>query len=80
MYHLRDPVQFWQAYCSAYTCIIRKGRCIMIDFILAGLVYLGVMFVVFFCFSFVTVGITYLLANTARRCTNWMRQPRHALK
>ncbi len=52
----------------------------MIDFILAGLVYLGVMFIVFFCFSFVTVGITYLLANTARRCTNWMRQPRHALK
>jgi len=52
----------------------------MIDFILAGLVYLGVMFIVFFCFSFVTVGITYLLANTARRCTNWMRLPNPAVK
>lgn len=52
----------------------------MIDFILAGLVYLGLMFVVFFCVSFVTVGITYLLANTARRCTNWMRPPNPAIK
>jgi hypothetical protein len=47
----------------------------MIDFILAGTVYLGVMFVVFFCFSFITVGITCLLARAARRCAGWMRQP-----
>jgi hypothetical protein len=52
----------------------------MFDFILAGLVYLGVMFFVFFCFSLITVGITYLLANTARRCTNWMRPPDPAVK
>ena len=47
----------------------------MIDFILAAVAYLLVMFVVFFCFSFVTVGITYALANAARRCADWMRQP-----
>jgi hypothetical protein len=52
----------------------------MIDFILAGMVYLGVMFAVFFCLSFVTVGITYTLANAARRCANWMRQPGPATK
>ena len=52
----------------------------MIDFIFAGVAYLGVMFAVFFCLSFVTVGITYILANAAKRCANWMRPPNPAMK
>lgn len=52
----------------------------MIDFIIAGMVYLLVMFVVFFCLAFVTIGINYAVAMFARRCLNWLRQPDLALK
>ena len=52
----------------------------MIDFIVAGIVYLVVMFVVFFCLSFVTIGITYAVAGFARRFLSWFREPGLALK
>ncbi len=52
----------------------------MIDFIIAGIIYLLVMFVVFFCFSFVTIGITYAVTTFARKCLSWLRQPDLALK
>jgi hypothetical protein len=47
----------------------------MIDFILAGALYLGVMFIISFCLSFVTIGITYSVATCIRRCVNRFRQP-----
>lgn len=47
----------------------------MIDFILAGALYLGVMFLVSFCLSFVTIGITYSVTAGIRRFMNRMRQP-----
>jgi hypothetical protein len=52
----------------------------MIDFVLAGLMYLGLMFTVLFCFSFVTIGITYAAATCVRRCLQLVRQPNFALK
>ncbi len=52
----------------------------MIDFIFAGVIYLALMFVVLFCFSFVTIGITYATTAFVRRCLNWFRQPDLALK
>ena len=52
----------------------------MIDFLLAGILYLGVMFVVFFSLSFVTIGITYAVAAFARRCIARLHQPDLALK
>lgn len=52
----------------------------MIDFILAGMLYLGVMFVVFFCLSFITIGITYSFAAFARHCVSRLRQPHLAMK
>jgi hypothetical protein len=52
----------------------------MVDFIFAGILYLGVMFVVFFSLSFVTIGITYVIAAFARRCIARLRQPNLALK
>jgi hypothetical protein len=52
----------------------------MIDFILAGIIYLALMVVVLFCFSFVTIGITYATAVFIRRCVQWLRQPHLAIK
>ena len=52
----------------------------MFDFVVAGVIYLLVMFIVFFCFSFVTIGITYMVAVVFRRCLSWMRQPNLAIK
>lgn len=52
----------------------------MIDFVLAGIMFLGLMFAVMFCFSFVTIGITYAAASFVRRCLNWVRQPHLAIK
>lgn len=52
----------------------------MIDFVLAGLMYLALMFAVLFCFSFVTIGITYAAASFIRRCLQWVRQPYLAMK
>lgn len=47
----------------------------MIDFILAGILYLGVMFIVSFSLSFVTIGVTYSVTSFIRRCINRYRQP-----
>ena len=52
----------------------------MIDFVFAGLLYLALMFVVLFCFSFITIGITYATAAFIRRCLQWIHQPDLALK
>jgi hypothetical protein len=52
----------------------------MIDFVLAGMMYLALMFAVLFCFSFVTIGITYVAASFIRRCLHWVRQPNYAIK
>lgn len=53
---------------------------VMIDFIFAGLIYLGLMFAVLFCFSFITIGITYAASAIVRRCVPWNRRPHPALK
>ena len=47
----------------------------MIDFIVAAILYLGVMFVVFFLVSFVTIGISYAAAAFIRRCFQGHRAP-----
>jgi hypothetical protein len=47
----------------------------MIDFIVAAILYLGVMFTVFFCVSFVTIGIAYAAAAFFRRCLHGFRSP-----
>ena len=52
----------------------------MVDFIIAGILYLSIMFVVFFCLSFVTIGLTYSAAAFVKRCQQWRRQPDFALK
>jgi hypothetical protein len=52
----------------------------MIDFIVAAVLYLSLMFVVLFCFSFVTIGIAMAVTGCARRCLNWFRSPDLALK
>jgi F0F1-type ATP synthase assembly protein I len=52
----------------------------MIDFVLAGLIYLVLMFAVLFCFSFITIGITYAAVSLVRRCVCLVRQPHLAIK
>jgi hypothetical protein len=52
----------------------------MIDFVLAGLMYLALMFVVLFCFSFITIGITYAAASFLRRYVHRVRPPHLAMK
>jgi hypothetical protein len=52
----------------------------MIDFIIAAILYLMLMFVVFFCISFFTIGITYAFASFVRRCLLWGRSPDLLLK
>ena len=52
----------------------------MIDFIFAGIVYVAVMFVVFFVFSFVTIGITYTFAKFTRSILDRMQRPHPVLK
>lgn len=47
----------------------------MIDFTIAAILYIGVMFVVFFSVSFVTIGISYAVAAFIRRCFHGMRSP-----
>ncbi|MBI5896435.1 MAG: hypothetical protein HZB24_10700 [Desulfobacterales bacterium] len=51
----------------------------MIDFIIAAILYIGVMFVVFFSVSFVTIGISYAVAAFIRRCVHGLRAPRLSL-
>jgi hypothetical protein len=38
---------------------------------------LALMFTVLFCFSFVTIGITYAAASLIRRCFHRLRQQPH---
>jgi hypothetical protein len=52
----------------------------MIDFIFAGIIYLALMFLVLFCFSFITIGIAYATAAFIRRCVDWIRQPHLVIK
>lgn len=52
----------------------------MINFIFAGMIYLTLMLGVLFCFSFITIGITYAAAAFIRRCMYWTREPHLALK
>ena len=52
----------------------------MVDFILAGIVGVGLMFVVLFCVSFATVGICFGAAVFLRRCMRMLNPPRLALK
>jgi hypothetical protein len=59
---------------------IEKEGAIMTDFIIAAALYLVLMFVVFFCLSFVTIGITYALAGFVKRCVHGFRPPDLVLK
>jgi hypothetical protein len=52
----------------------------MIDFILTGIAYVGVMFAVLYCISFATVGICYGAVRIYRRCARWLRQPTLVMK
>jgi hypothetical protein len=52
----------------------------MIDFILAGIAYVGLMFVVLFCICFATIGICYGVALFFRRCERWLSQPHLVMK
>ncbi|MCJ8499118.1 hypothetical protein [Desulfatitalea alkaliphila] len=52
----------------------------MFDFIVAGALYIVLMFVLFFCISFVTIGIVYSFALCVRRCMGWFRSPDLVLK
>jgi len=52
----------------------------MIDFIVAGTLFVAVMFVVCFALSFVTIGITYTLARVAKGFIDRMRSPHPILK
>ncbi len=51
----------------------------MIDFIVVGVLFVAVMFVVCFVLSFVTIGITYTLAKIAKGFIDRIR-PQPALK
>ncbi len=52
----------------------------MIDFIVAGGLFVVVMFVVCFVLSFVTIGITYTLARVVKGFIDRMRTPQPVLK
>lgn len=52
----------------------------MIDFILAGITYVCLMFVVLFCISFATIGISYGVAQIYQRCVRWLSQPQLVMK
>lgn len=52
----------------------------MIDFLLAGVVYLAIMFVVFFIISFVTIGLAYGTALIFRRWSPWAQTSPYATK
>ena len=52
----------------------------MIDFIFAGALFIGVMFVVCFVLSFVTIGITYSLARFTKNFINRLKGPHPVLK
>ncbi len=52
----------------------------MIDFIIAGALYLMLMFALFFSLSFVTIGVFYAAAVCIKRCMHWFRPPGLVLK
>lgn len=52
----------------------------MIDFIIAGVLHIGITFVLFFCLSIFTIGITYAFASFVRRCVYWVRPAEIVLK
>jgi hypothetical protein len=47
----------------------------MLDFIIAGALYIILMFILFFCISFVTIGIAYAVALFMRRYLSGFRSP-----
>lgn len=47
----------------------------MIDFIVAGFLYLGIMSVAAFSFSVLTIGITFSVAVCLKRCFARANQP-----
>jgi phosphatidylglycerophosphate synthase len=53
---------------------------VMIEFILAGMLYLGIMFAVVFLLSFLTIGITFTAASFLKRLVYRGHQPRLAYK
>ena len=52
----------------------------MIDFVLAGLLYVLLMFFAFSLLSFVTIGLTYTVVAGLKWFLNIFRQPDLALK
>jgi hypothetical protein len=52
----------------------------MIDFIFAGVAYVGVMFAVLYSIFLATVGICYGVAQIFRRCTRRSHQPTLVMK
>jgi hypothetical protein len=56
------------------------GEIKMIDFILAGITYVCLMFVVLFCISYATIGICYGAAQIYRRCVRRLSQPHLVMK
>jgi len=52
----------------------------MLNFIIAAVLYLALMVVVFFCLSFVTIGVAYAFAGFIKRFTHRDRSPLLALK
>lgn len=52
----------------------------MLDFIIAGALYILLMFIIFFVISFLTIGIAYAVGSFIRRCMQWFRSPDLALK
>lgn len=52
----------------------------MIDFILAGLIYMLFMFLAFSLLSFVTIGLTFTAVAGLKKFFNIFRQPDLALK
>jgi hypothetical protein len=47
----------------------------MLDFIIAGALYITLLFILLFCISFVTIGIAYAIAIFMRRCPSGFRSP-----
>jgi hypothetical protein len=56
------------------------GRSKMIHFILAGITYVCLMFIVLFCVSYATIGICYGAAQICRRCVRRLSQPSLVMK
>jgi len=52
----------------------------MIDFILAGILYLLLMFITFSLLSVITIALTYSVVTGLKRFFNRFRQPNLALK